>query len=365
MIGQTARARLRGAAWVSHLVALVAMVTVLAVVPISNAVPVNCAAGEDVGVAGGSDLMRVSEADLNRELDLMRAAGVRWLRVEANWNTVEGVAGQENWSDTDRVVTAALARGFRVLGLVLSTPAWARPADAVGESFALPADPQQFGRFAGDAAARYAGRVSAWEIWNEPNNPVFAKPRPDVAAYAAMIDAAATHIRNRAPGAQIISAGLAPAEDDGTSIAPSTFLDQLYRVGDKSAWDAVGIHPYTFPALPDAPDTGDWNTFQRIDLIRKVMSDNGDSGKKVWVTEFGAPTGGPADESVSDDAQADAIRQGIQRVRGASYFGPIFIYQLRDGGSNPNDVEDHFGLLRGDFSEKPAYTAVSALSGRC
>lgn len=365
MSTSAARKRVRWAALSSHLLALLAMVAVLALAPAGSAVPVNCAPGEDIGVAGGSDLMHVSDADLARELDSMRAAGVRWLRVEADWSTVEGVAGQENWGDTDRVVDAALGRGFRVLGLILGTPEWARPGDAAGEKFALPADPQQFGRFAGDVAARYAGRVSTWEIWNEPNNPIFAKPRPDVAIYAAMIGSAAAQIRSKAPGAQIISAGLAPAEDDGNGISPLTFLTQLYKVGDKGSWNAVGIHPYTYPALPDTEGTGDWNTFQRIDLIRKVMSDNGDGGKKIWITEFGAPTGGQPDQAVSEDAQAETIKQGVARVRAATYFGPMFVYQLRDGGTNPGDVEDHFGLLRGDFSEKPAYAAVSTLTGRC
>ncbi|MCV7227164.1 glycosyl hydrolase [Mycolicibacterium komossense] len=347
------------------LVAAVALVGVMGPAPESTAEPVNCAAGEDIGIAGGAELMSLSDDDLDRELSFMRAAGVRWLRVGADWAVVEGTRGQENWGQTDRVVDFALARGFRLLGIVLSTPQWARPADASGETFALPADVKEFGRFAGDAAARYAGRIGAWEIWNEPNNPIFAKPRPDVAVYASMIEAASAQIRARAPGAQIITAGLAPAGDDGLSIAPTTFVDQLYNVADKGSWDAVGIHPYTYPALPDDPDTGDWNTFQRIEIIRNTMVDNGDGGKKIWITEFGAPTGGAPDQAVSEDAQATAISQGIDRMRGASYFGPLFIHQSRDRGADPNDVEDHFGLLRLDFSEKPAYAVVSAMSGKC
>ncbi len=347
------------------LVAAVALVAALGPSPESTAVPVNCAAGEDIGIAGGAELMGLSDDDLARELNSMRAAGVRWLRVGADWAVVEGTQGQEEWGQTDRVVSFALARGFRILGVVLSTPPWARPGDVAGETFAFPADSKEFGRFAADAASRYAGRISFWEIWNEPNNPIFAKPRPDVAAYGSLIEAASSQIRARVPGVQIITAGLAPAGDDGVSIAPTTFLDQLYQVADKGAWDAVGIHPYTYPALPDDADTGDWNAFQRIALMRNTMVDNGDGGKKIWITEFGAPTGGAPDQAVSEDAQAAAIREGIDRMRDATYFGPLFIHQSRDRGDNPNDVEDHFGLLRADFSEKPAYSVVSAMSGTC
>ncbi|OBF27947.1 hypothetical protein [Mycobacterium sp. ACS4331] len=362
------RRRLRTSVTVCHLAILIASTLLLTdtVVPVSQADPVNCAApGEDIGVAGGAELMRLSDAELARELDLMRAAGVRRIRVGAEWSTVERVEGQQDWSQTDRVVDAALERGMQVLGVVLSSPSWAVDPTARGDQWALPADPATFGRFAGDAAAHYAGRITAWEIWNEPNIPTFARPKPDVAAYAAMLSAAAEHIRGRVPGVTLITAGLAPAGDDGQSIAPTTFLEQLYRVGDRSAWDAVGMHPYTYPALPDSPGTADWNAFQRISLMRGIMEDHGDGAKRIWLTEFGAPTGGQSDAAVSEADQARAIRQAIERIRSATYFGPIFIHQTRDRGADPDDVEDHFGLLRLDFSEKPAYHLVSEMTRRC
>ena len=365
----SARGRgLRTSATVCHLAVLIASTLFLTdtVAPVSQAEPVNCTApGEDIGVAGGAELMRLSDVDLARELDSMRDAGVRWLRVGAEWSTVEEVEGQQDWSQTDRVVDAALARGMRVLGVVLSSPGWAVDPAHGDDQWALPADPEVFGRFAGDAAAHYAGRIAAWEIWNEPNIATFARPSPDVAAYAAMISAAARHIRSRVQGATIITAGLAPAGDDEDSIAPTTFLEQLYRVGDRSAWDAVGMHPYTYPALPDSADTADWNAFQRISLMRATMEEHGDAGKSVWLTEFGAPTGGRSDAAVSEADQARAIRQAIDRVRSATYYGPIFIHQTRDRGTDPGDVEDHFGLLRLDFSEKPAYGLVAEMTRRC
>jgi hypothetical protein len=328
---------------------------------------VNCTApGRDIGVATGAEFMRLPEADLARELDAMRAAGVTRLRVGVEWSEVEAEPGRQDWSQTDRVVNAALARGMRLMGLVAAAPDWAA-VDSGPDSgqWALPADPEEFGRFAGDAAQRYAGRISEWEIWNEPNTSVFARPRPDVAKYAAMISAAARHLGTDVPDATIITAGLAPAVDDGDSIAPTTFLDELYRIGDRSAWDAVGMHPYTYPALPNTPGTGSWNSFQRMSLMRDTMVEHGDPEKRIWLTEFGAPTGGPGDRAVSEQDQALAIREAVANVRSETFYGPIFIYQIRDRGVDPDDVEDHFGLLRTDFSSKPALQAVTELSRKC
>ena len=43
-----------------------------------------------------------------------------------------------------------------------------------------------------------------------------------------------------------------------------------------------------------------------------------------------------------------------------SYVGPFFLYSLRDMGTNPTDREDNFGLLRNDYSPKPAMAAFDA-----
>jgi hypothetical protein len=69
-----------------------------------------------------------------------------------------------------------------------------------------------------------------------------------------------------------------------------TFLADLYAAGAKGFFDGVSYHSYTWPQTPshDSP-TGGWN---RMLKARQTMVDNGDGAKKIWVTEFGAPTAG-------------------------------------------------------------------------
>jgi hypothetical protein len=45
----------------------------------------------------------------------------------------------------------------------------------------------------------------------------------------------------------------------------------------------------------------------------------------------------------------------------ASFTGPLFWFQIRDNGTNPGYYDDHFGLLRWDFSAKPAYRTLQRL----
>lgn len=88
-------------------------------------------------------------------------------------------------------------------------------------------------------------------------------------------------------------------------------------------------------------------------------------GKPLYVTETGYHTAvNQTDRQapVSEQAQADYLtrtllenyRLGVQRT---------YIYQLVDGQPEPSyeDQEQHFGLLRNDLSEKPAYDAVRHL----
>ncbi|MBY4225587.1 hypothetical protein HQO39_00940 [Rhodococcus fascians] len=55
------------------------------------------------------------------------------------------------------------------------------------------------------------------------------------------------------------------------------------------------------------------------------------------------------------------------------YIGPVFVHSLRDAGTDPADAEQNFGLLRADFTHKPAFDVVRGRSaaipaplwGRC
>jgi hypothetical protein len=314
---------------------------------------------DPIGVAVGTSLLTLSDADLGRALDLTVAAGIRWIRFDVAWSSIEATQGTYDWSVTDRVVDAARARGLSILGIVDTTPEWARLPGATDDDFSLPADVGAFGDFAGRAAQRYRDRISTWEVWNEPNITPFAAPRPSVQRYSAMLSAASRAIRSSGPpGVRIVTAGLSPAVDKGGDIAPTTFLDELYRVGDKRDWDAVGTHPYSYPYLPLDGGSRRFNAFAQLTRLYATMQRNGDGGKQLWITEYGAPTGGSSEQRVSQQFQADSLWSAIMYARRAMHFGPFFVYSLRDAGTDNSDVEDNFGILREDFSPKLAYDAV-------
>jgi hypothetical protein len=94
--------------------------------------------------------------------------------------------------------------------------------------------------------------------------------------------------------------------------------------------------------------------------LRSVMTDNGDAGKQIWATEFGAPTNGPAESFVSEQAQATAVTRAFQLFGSYKWAGPLFWYSERDLGTAATTRENFFGVLRNDFSPKPAFDAYKA-----
>jgi hypothetical protein len=90
------------------------------------------------------------------------------------------------------------------------------------------------------------------------------------------------------------------------------------------------------------------------------MTENGDAAKKIWITEYGAPTSGS--DSVSEADQSTELVQAISQVKQLSWVGSFYIYTWSDL-SSLSSTDNGFGLLTEDNTEKPAYSAVSAALG--
>ncbi len=293
-----------------------------------------------------------SDDEVNRDLDVIQATGAKWLRVDFDWKSAEPKPGVYQWTFLDRVVQRASSRGLRILATPAYTPQWARPA-GTSDKYA-PADPGAYAAFVKAAAQRYAPRgVHHWEIWNEPNVVQFWEPKPNPTQYAAMLKASSAAIRSVDSKAVVVTAGLAPAADttDGRYVSPRTFLSKLYQSGARDSFDAVGIHPYAWPYGIAAP--GDWNQWHSLPKTYDIMQVNGDGAKKIWATEYGAPTGLNS-RAVSDVDQARFVKEAFTEWKSKPWAGPIFWYSLRDTGTDRNDLEQNFGVMRQDFSAKPA-----------
>jgi hypothetical protein len=147
------------------------------------------------------------------------------------------------------------------------------------------------------------------------------------------------------------------------SINDTVYLERMYRAGAKGSFDAFGLHPY--PPLPHDPLSGKigWNALLQTSLEHDTMSLYGDGDKKIWGTEYGAPTGTDA-KSVSEATQAQYIVEGLNYWNGLDFTGPMFIHTIRDATTTGSDWSAYLGLTHADFSPKPALDAMrNLLSG--
>jgi hypothetical protein len=315
------------------------------------------AAGERAGFTEGASIGGREGATLEAELAGIAATGARYLRIDVDWSAIEQERGTPDWSVVDRIVDGARTCGLEVIGLLAYTPQWARAPGTSDHS--PPVDPSTFASFARAAVERYAQRgIKVWEVWNEPNLTFYWAPGPDPAAYAALISAAYDAIKAVDPSSTVITGGLAPAENLSRqeAMTPRTFLERLYRAGGGGKFDAVGYHPYTYPALPQQ-DAGGASDRAFVDVtpeLHDVMAAHGDRSKRIWGTEMGAPTV----TGTSAEYLADYVTQAYDGWNRWSFTGPLIWYSYLDSGTNPTETEDNFGLVRADFIPKePALEA--------
>ena len=329
------------------------------------------------GISMGDTLPAKSDEQLNKIFDDFVALGIGWVRMDISWSDIQNAGSTVyDWPLVDRVVAAATLRNIQILAVIGYAPMWARASGCSTEVNCPPTDPAKFAAFAKEAAKHYGPKgIHSWEVWNEPNIVNFWQP-VSAAGYAELLKQTSVAIKSVDSSAVIITGGLSPAATNGTNLAPIDFLEQLYKLGVGKYFDAVGDHPYSFPA--PASYEASWNAWSQMSAtpksLRSVMVANGDSAKSIWLTEYGAPTGGPgalaevgnyhfdlSPDHVTEELQSFIMGDAIVMNRQYTWTGPMFWYSYLDHGTSQNTVENFFGIIRTDGSKKPSYSTLQTL----
>ena len=308
--------------------------------------------------------------------------GMDWFKQQVRWEYVEPSQGSFRWGEMDRIADAMHAIDVRVMFSVVTAPDWAR-GTSTGEG--PPSDPQDYAAFVGALAARYHGRVHAYEIWNEQNLEREWSGVPlSAAGYVQLLSAAYAAIKAADSDAIVVSGALAPTgiNDGVVAIDDRVYLDQMYQAGLSTACDAVGSHPYGFANPPEINYTGGdldptrgWDDHPSF-FFRNTLEDyyatmvaHGDGDKRVWATEFGWPTvdgmGVPPSPGYEYAADIDQAQQAAYIVdayawaKGWNHAGVLFLWNLNIWPLvAPENEMSKFSILRGDWSHRPAYSAL-------
>ncbi len=292
----------------------------------------------------------MSHAEIERTLDEMLAMGVTNVRIMIPWAGIEPTQDDYYWTNVDYLVDAAYERNMGVVGILNATPSWA--AEEGTPPFAgAPTSVEEYAEFATLVAQRYARKVAAYEIWNEPNAYFFWAPKPDPEAYTLLLQAAYPAIKAADPDAIVIGGvlGSIPNYED-LYINPVDYLERMYDAGAAGYFDALSFHPYHYTLLfSEGEPWWDLSAINQMAMMHQEMVENGDGGKLIWSTEYGEPT------SVVDEAtQEDFIADYLESWAEIDYAGPSFIYTMRDTDTDSGFVDYTFGVLRDDWTWKPA-----------
>jgi polysaccharide biosynthesis protein PslG len=295
-----------------------------------------------------------------RELDMMAAAGFKFLRIGFEWSRIEREKSKFDWSYCDMLITQMARHGLRPYCiLAFSNPLYEKSVfwassdpHKAGSYTAAPQHPESvaaYARWAAAATTRFRGRNVIWEIWNEPNNLWFWHPKVDVAQYTTLALAAAKAMRAADPQAYIVG----PA----TSHFDWNFLEAFLKSGALDYFDAVDVHPY--PDAPDgspaAPETVAGDFARLRELIKRCAP----AGKAIPILsgEWGYATV----DGISLETQAGYIAR--MQLSNLLHGVPISIwYDFKNDGANPAYNEDNFGTVTHNLTPKPSYFAIQTLT---
>jgi hypothetical protein len=283
-----------------------------------------------------------------RIFSAIQAMGVKHARVDLRWYMVEPwVKGVRDWNEFDAIHSSAQAHGVTLLPMVAMPPAW---ANGGGGAWRFPRNPKDFEDFLTAAIERYPD-IPAWEIWNEPNLPVFSQPAVDPAKFVALLEAAHNAKLRAGSSAQIVSGGLLSSLN-GTR----DFFEAMVKLHAFDYVDGFGIHPYS-PPDPMHPSSA----FLQVPWFHDRLEQIGKPGMGIWITEYGASTSAVNTEygpPMNGAQQADRLRDAFAIASRWPWVKNLTWYEFEDLCSDPLDVMCNFGLVHDDLSPKPSSAAM-------
>ncbi|GAB4510195.1 MAG: hypothetical protein OHK0046_06520 [Anaerolineae bacterium] len=321
------------------------------------------------------------EQDSSSLIEHLQELDMAWVKVRADWRTLETTQGQPDYEALDALVALLNENGFSILIMVTNAPDWARETQ---EENGPPTNLINYSTFVNALAERYKGVVDAYQIWDEPNlrRNWNCNRRLCDTDYMEMLRLAHRAVKIADESAVVVSAGLAPTRfnDRVNAIDDRLYLSTLYANGLTNASDAVGVHPAGFANPPDArccePSPGveshyedsSFYFLETLSMYREIMVANGDSQTPLWITRFGWGTSEDTDPPgeinlyvrYTDLAeQAVYVARAFEIGESLDYVGPMFLDNLNGCQGMPNRAEACYpSLLNPDGMARPVYEAI-------
>ena len=210
------------------------------------------------------------EPDLiNQRYEIMRESGAKWTRIFLYWGVVEPVQGEYDWETYDLLMDSAQKNKMHVL---LSS------ADINFPSWSASKNSQEYDEFINEVIKRYSGKITAFEIENEPylagKEVSFNSYEDYLNFYSELHNRISGIIRSVAPDMKIVANVGGPGEN-------VDYFEELSRRGLLNNIDAVSLHLY-----PKPESIAEMNGYEkRISDTLNILSSNGGNRIEIWQSE--------------------------------------------------------------------------------
>jgi len=300
--------------------------------------------------------------DWRERLNLVSTLGATIVRIDLNWPWIEKQPGQYDWSLYDAYAAELEKLRLRPLFILnRPNPLHGAPYDAVvdgkrHQGAQPPATPSQiaaFARWAAAAAERYRHLDPIWEIWNEPDQEGFWPPKPDPRSYVALARETCLAIKRHVPNAFVTG----PAAAQMPTVWRSTKPLIQALLNDKellTCLDALSLHTHRFGQTPETVSR-DYAVLRSTYLAAWPAEI---PRKPIIDTEWGDSVYRPG---ISEETQARWLPRMVL-INLMEQVGVTNWYCLMDTGTDDNEMEDRFGLVRSDGSWRPSFQAYQTLS---
>lgn len=276
---------------------------------------------------------------LNGAGDLSKNANASWVRTGDWWRHIETSPGVFDFSLTDSIVNHAVYDlGQQVLFVLSGAPSWCG-GGSLGNS---PCDIDSWKNFVDVTTQHFAGRVAAYEIWNEPDLQNNSTPGvgwdPDLNLYPRYADylvEAARIIKRNDMNALVVGPVVSGKGNSRTTTIFQQLENTWYPEGNAGSFlNVVSGH------MDNEDDTHSEEaaSFYRDNVLNKIAVYNpSNRWKEQWITEFSWRSAG--------------IGENSQRIRLKN-----FLIEMTGGG---------FGYLSGwNFTHGFIYVTMSCDTSR-
>ena len=287
--------------------------------------------------------------DLEKVVALMRKAHVGWVRMDFLWAEIEPQTGNFSFEKYDEIVGLLTRNNINILGILDYSADWAKSCP---EWNCPPRENKLFADYAARVIGRYKNKIKYWEVWNEPDSYTYWVKQDGLKSYCALLKEVYIRAKQIDPGCKILNGGLAGGLAN---------VNKLYDNGAKDYFDILNIHIFESPL--------NYNSIKRVTaypkLAYKIMSRNGDGHKKIWVTEIGCPgvktkvkvANWWMGRNPTERQQGQWVKEVYTQLLKNPTVEKVFWTFFRDCKGHWSNGIDYFGLVRWNFSQKPAFSA--------